>query len=150
MNPFVANPEWGWWIVGYFYLGGLAAGAYFAATLIEVFGRPADQPVARAGYRLALPLVAKTGHALEAPGRSSSLEAPNAAGVAMGAVRFAVCARRLSLIDSAVARASAKRPSVGAATATAPTTLARQPGKAIFDIAAAPCPAGGKHFVTGS
>jgi formate-dependent nitrite reductase membrane component NrfD len=61
MSPFAADPGWGWWIIGYFYLGGVAAGAYFAATLIELFGRPDDQPVARAGFRLALPLVAVCG-----------------------------------------------------------------------------------------
>ncbi len=27
MNEFVADPHWGWWIVWYFYLGGIAAGA---------------------------------------------------------------------------------------------------------------------------
>ena len=47
MNPFVADPQWGWWIVLYFYLGGIAAGAYFLATLIELFGRevlPDEEP----------------------------------------------------------------------------------------------------------
>ena len=39
MNPFVADPEWGWWITLYFFLGGIAAGAYFVATLIEMFGQ---------------------------------------------------------------------------------------------------------------
>ena len=34
MNLFVADPHWGWWIILYFYLGGIAAGAYFTATLI--------------------------------------------------------------------------------------------------------------------
>ena len=29
MNLFVADPEWGWWIIRYFFLGGIAAGAYF-------------------------------------------------------------------------------------------------------------------------
>src|SRR5262249_8307341 len=28
MNLFVEDPEWGWWIILYFYLGGIAAGAY--------------------------------------------------------------------------------------------------------------------------
>ena len=30
MNLFVADPDWGGWIVCYFFLGGIAAGAYFA------------------------------------------------------------------------------------------------------------------------
>ena len=32
MNPFVVDPEWGWWITFYFFLGGLSAGSYFVAT----------------------------------------------------------------------------------------------------------------------
>jgi protein NrfD len=57
MNPFVHDPGWGWWIIGYFYLGGLAAGCYFLATLIELFGHDEDRPLARIGYRVAFPLV---------------------------------------------------------------------------------------------
>ena len=51
MNLFVADPEWGWWIILYFFLGGLAAGAYFVSALIELIGSEADRVVARAGYR---------------------------------------------------------------------------------------------------
>jgi protein NrfD len=61
MNPFVADPEWGWWITLYFFLGGIAAGAYFVATLIDLVGQEADRPLARLGYRLAFPLVALCG-----------------------------------------------------------------------------------------
>jgi len=61
MNLFVADPGWGWWIVGYFYLGGIAAGAYFMATLIELFGHEADRPLARIGYWLAFPLIVLCG-----------------------------------------------------------------------------------------
>ena len=57
MNLFVADPEWGWWIIGYFYLGGIAAGCYFIAALVELFGLEEDRPLARLGYRIALPLV---------------------------------------------------------------------------------------------
>jgi formate-dependent nitrite reductase membrane component NrfD len=57
MNPFVHDPGWGWWIVWYFFLGGLAAGCYFLATLIELFGSPEDRLLARLGYRVAFPLV---------------------------------------------------------------------------------------------
>src|SRR5207253_1797450 len=38
VNLFVADPEWGWWIILYFFLGGLAAGAYFVSALIELVG----------------------------------------------------------------------------------------------------------------
>lgn len=57
MNLFVADPDWGWWIVGYFFLGGIAAGCYFVASFLELFGQPEDQPLARLGYRIAFPLV---------------------------------------------------------------------------------------------
>ena len=46
MNSFVADPAWGLWIILYFFLGGLAAGCYFVATLIELFGREEDRPLA--------------------------------------------------------------------------------------------------------
>jgi formate-dependent nitrite reductase membrane component NrfD len=57
MNYFVANPDWGWWIIGYFFLGGIAAGAYFMATMIDLVGGPEDRPLARVGYLIALPLI---------------------------------------------------------------------------------------------
>lgn len=61
MNLFVADPGWSWWIIFYFYLGGIAAGAYFAATIIDLVGREADHKVARAGYWIAFPLIAVCG-----------------------------------------------------------------------------------------
>jgi formate-dependent nitrite reductase membrane component NrfD len=61
MNHFVADPEWGWWIIGYFFIGGIAAGAYFMATMIELVGRPEDRPLARIGYMIALPLIVLCG-----------------------------------------------------------------------------------------
>jgi formate-dependent nitrite reductase membrane component NrfD len=57
MNPFVADPEWGWWIIAYFFLGGIAAGAYFTATLIDLFGGDDNRELARGGYWIAFPLV---------------------------------------------------------------------------------------------
>ncbi|MFO0965746.1 MAG: NrfD/PsrC family molybdoenzyme membrane anchor subunit, partial [Gemmataceae bacterium] len=57
MNPFVQDPDWGWYIILYFFFGGLAAGCYFAATLIELFGGAEDRPLARIGYRVAFPLI---------------------------------------------------------------------------------------------
>ena len=61
MNLFVADPEWGWWIILYFYLGGIAAGAYFISTLIELFGSEADRELSRVGYRIAFPLIVLCG-----------------------------------------------------------------------------------------
>jgi formate-dependent nitrite reductase membrane component NrfD len=61
MNPFVADPDWGIWIILYFYLGGIAAGSYFVATLVALLGREEDRAVSRIGYRVALPLIAVCG-----------------------------------------------------------------------------------------
>ena len=57
MNFFVADPEWGFWIIAYFFLGGVAAGAYFVAVLIEWFGAAEDRDLARVAYWIAFPLV---------------------------------------------------------------------------------------------
>jgi formate-dependent nitrite reductase membrane component NrfD len=61
MNIFVADPEWRWWIILYFYLGGIAAGAYFLATLIELFGGSLIRDLPRVGYWIAFPLIAICG-----------------------------------------------------------------------------------------
>jgi formate-dependent nitrite reductase membrane component NrfD len=55
------NPEWGLLIVWYFFLGGIAGGAYFTAAIADVFGGPRDRRVSRLGYALAVPLVAACG-----------------------------------------------------------------------------------------
>jgi formate-dependent nitrite reductase membrane component NrfD len=57
MNYWVADPEWGWWLILYFYLGGIAAGAYFMATLVELFGSEEDRELPRIGYWLTFPLI---------------------------------------------------------------------------------------------
>lgn len=51
------NPQWEWYIVWYFFLGGIAAGAYFVAALADMLGDEGDLPVVRTGYLIALPLV---------------------------------------------------------------------------------------------
>jgi formate-dependent nitrite reductase membrane component NrfD len=61
MHLYVADPQWGWWIILYFYLGGIAAGAYFTATMIDLFGRNENHRLAVLGYRIAFPLVALCG-----------------------------------------------------------------------------------------
>lgn len=50
---FTAAPDWTWFIIPYFFVGGIAGGAYFLAALLEWFGRPEDRPVIRTGYSLA-------------------------------------------------------------------------------------------------
>jgi formate-dependent nitrite reductase membrane component NrfD len=54
---FVQPPRWEWYILGYFFLGGLASGCYILATMLRLWGRREDQAVARIGYLIAFPLV---------------------------------------------------------------------------------------------
>lgn len=59
-SPYIGHgfpPHWGWYIIFYFFLGGLAAGAYFIATLLRVGGDPRDRETIRLGYLLAFPLL---------------------------------------------------------------------------------------------
>jgi formate-dependent nitrite reductase membrane component NrfD len=54
---FTTSPHWQWYIVLYFFIGGLAGGCYFLAAVIDLFGRRADRPIARLGYYVAFPAV---------------------------------------------------------------------------------------------
>ncbi len=47
---FAVAPHWEWWILAYFFFGGLAGGSYAIGTLIRLFGAPADQGAARTAY----------------------------------------------------------------------------------------------------
>jgi len=58
---FTTNPQWHWYIVLYFFIGGLAGGCYFLAALIDQFGRLEDRPLARLGYYVAFPCVLLSG-----------------------------------------------------------------------------------------
>lgn len=63
-NPssgFGLPPHWGWYVILYFFLGGLAAGSYFIATLLAWQGDPRDEDTVRMGYLLAFPLVVACG-----------------------------------------------------------------------------------------
>jgi formate-dependent nitrite reductase membrane component NrfD len=51
---FTASPDWTWYIVLYFFIGGIAGGAFFLASLLHFFGRPEDRPLVRLGYYVAL------------------------------------------------------------------------------------------------
>jgi formate-dependent nitrite reductase membrane component NrfD len=57
MNLFVADPDWGIWIVLYFFLGGIAVGAYFLAVLVEWFGSEDDAKAAGVAHRFAFPVI---------------------------------------------------------------------------------------------
>jgi formate-dependent nitrite reductase membrane component NrfD len=52
---FAGDPGWTWYILFYFFLAGLAGGAYFLATLLRHWGTPADEPLARLGVYVAFP-----------------------------------------------------------------------------------------------
>ncbi|HEV8584121.1 MAG TPA: NrfD/PsrC family molybdoenzyme membrane anchor subunit [Methylomirabilota bacterium] len=58
---FTEAPHWRWLIILYFFIGGIAGGCYFLAALIDLTGRPADRPLARLGYLIALPAVVVCG-----------------------------------------------------------------------------------------
>lgn len=55
---FVAPPQWEWYIVWYFFLGGLAGGAYLIGTLLRLLGDPRDERVARFAFLVAFPAMA--------------------------------------------------------------------------------------------
>ena len=61
MDRFVADPHWHDYILWYFYLGGIAAGAYAQAMLAVLFGSESDRRSARGASYLALPIVALCG-----------------------------------------------------------------------------------------
>jgi formate-dependent nitrite reductase membrane component NrfD len=52
---FAGPPHWTWYILFYFFLAGLAGGAYFLATLLRYWGAPEDEPVARLGFYVPFP-----------------------------------------------------------------------------------------------
>lgn len=53
--PPIKKPHWKWEIVLYFFLGGIASGAYTLATVAEVFGDGRHRHIVRAGRLIALP-----------------------------------------------------------------------------------------------
>lgn len=50
---FTASPHWAWYITLYFYVGGIAGGAFFLSSLLLAFGDPRDRPTVRLGYYVA-------------------------------------------------------------------------------------------------
>jgi protein NrfD len=51
---FSESPDWGWYIVVYFFLGGIAGGAAFLSGLLDLLGDRLDRRMARIGYLIAL------------------------------------------------------------------------------------------------
>jgi formate-dependent nitrite reductase membrane component NrfD len=56
-NPSFQVPNWSWWIVLYFFFGGLTGGVFFAAAWLDLFGDAMDRRVMRLGYILGFPLI---------------------------------------------------------------------------------------------
>ena len=50
---FSGAPHWTWFIIPYFFVGGLAGGAAFLAAVLDLFGAPEDRPVVRTGHTVA-------------------------------------------------------------------------------------------------
>ena len=50
---FTASPEWRWWVIAYFFLGGLAGGSYFLSALLDLIGTERDRHLSRLGYYIA-------------------------------------------------------------------------------------------------
>jgi Ni/Fe-hydrogenase subunit HybB-like protein len=47
---FAAAPQWEWWILGYFFFGGIAGGSYALGTLLRFAGGPRDEGAARIAF----------------------------------------------------------------------------------------------------
>jgi formate-dependent nitrite reductase membrane component NrfD len=61
MEPSVTPPHWGGTITWYFYLGGIAAGAYSVAAMDALFGGETDRRATRPAHYIAFPLVCLCG-----------------------------------------------------------------------------------------
>lgn len=55
--PVLKRAHWKWEVVLYFWVGGIAAGAYVTAALADAFGQDEDRHAATAGRLIALPLM---------------------------------------------------------------------------------------------
>jgi protein NrfD len=58
INPEVGvplPPRWGWYVVLYFFTGGLIAGCYAIACALDAMGDPRDRDAVRLGYSIAFP-----------------------------------------------------------------------------------------------
>jgi len=52
---FAAPPHWSWYVILYFFFGGIAGGSYLIATMLDLFGDESDHTMARIGYFIAFP-----------------------------------------------------------------------------------------------
>ena len=58
---FTASPHWRWFITAYFFLGGLAGGTYFVATMMHLFSKSPDRRMIRLSYLIPFPVVSLCG-----------------------------------------------------------------------------------------
>jgi protein NrfD len=54
---FTSPPQWHWLVIWYLFVGGVAGGSYLIGALLDLFGDPRDQPLARLAYYVAFPAV---------------------------------------------------------------------------------------------
>ena len=47
---FASPPDWQWWILAYFFFGGLSGGSYALATLLRIVGDPRDVRASQIAY----------------------------------------------------------------------------------------------------
>ncbi|HEU4792023.1 MAG TPA: NrfD/PsrC family molybdoenzyme membrane anchor subunit [Nitrolancea sp.] len=47
--PVIHKPHWKWMIIFYFFFGGIAGASYVIASIAQLFGRPEDRRITRAG-----------------------------------------------------------------------------------------------------
>ncbi len=58
MSPETLPPGWEWYLVAmYFYIGGIAAGAYFVGSLVELFREGQYRALSRVAFYIAFPLI---------------------------------------------------------------------------------------------
>ena len=60
-DPSFEIPRWGWWIVLYFFVGGITGGVYFAAAWLDLFGDVNDRAAMRFAHMIAFPLIVVSG-----------------------------------------------------------------------------------------
>jgi formate-dependent nitrite reductase membrane component NrfD len=58
---FTSSPHWTWYIILYFFVGGIAGGAFFLSSLLHFYGRPEDRRLGHLGYYLAFAGVVLSG-----------------------------------------------------------------------------------------
>lgn len=58
VGQFVLDPHWdNWWVIIYFFIGGIASGAYFTAAMAQLFGADHHRGIINIAHLLAFPLV---------------------------------------------------------------------------------------------